>query len=123
MTNCPTCGTPVAEGQRFCGNCGTDVQAASAYRAAAQTPHPGPSSTPAANPFGYPGTYDYTTPAARRPTRLVIALIIAGIAVLCLCCGILLGAAGLYLAGPFNAAPTSTPTPVGLDLLRALFAG
>jgi hypothetical protein len=123
LTNCPTCGAPVAEGQRFCGNCGTDVQAASAYRAAAQPPPPTAPPGPAANPFGYSSAYDYTQPASRRPTTIVIALVLAGIAILCLCCGIILGAAGLYLFGPTNSAPTPTPTPVGLDLLRMLFMG
>jgi zinc ribbon protein len=124
LITCPTCGGPVSENQRFCGNCGTDVQAAMAYRASAQNP---PSATPTpADPggvYGYdPGAYDYTPAARQRPAAAMIWLIVAGVAVVCLCCGLVIGGVASYVFFPTQSAPppTPAPTPEGLNLLMNL---
>lgn len=128
MINCPTCGQPVAENQRFCGNCGTDVQAASGFHG----PTPGGTggtAGPAAQgaAYGYDtGAYDYQSAAPQRPATM-IWLIVAGVAVLCLCCGLAAGGFFGLAIGPgpiilFGApSVTPTPTPEGLNLFFRLF--
>lgn len=52
-TNCPTCSAPVQPGQRFCGTCGSKVEAlASTPVAAAATPVPAATSQPMPAPVG-----------------------------------------------------------------------
>ncbi len=116
--NCPTCGRPVTEGQRFCGNCGTDVQAASSFRtvqnsaATSQPPPPGSTS------YDYDSTADdYTVPATRTPSIAMIALIVAAVAIICLCCGIVLGGLVTYWLFPVREVPAATPTPATLLIL------
>ncbi len=116
LTTCPTCGRPVPESQRFCGNCGTDVQAASAYRAAQASP--AGAQTPGGLPFlGFDqGGFDVA--AVRRPSTLIIALIVAGVAIVCLCCGMVFGAAAMYWLGPVpSSEPVFQPTPESLNQL------
>jgi Yip1 domain/zinc-ribbon domain len=47
--NCPKCGTTIAEGAAFCGNCGANL-AAQASSSGAPNPQPTPPPTPTGNP-------------------------------------------------------------------------
>ncbi len=120
MITCPTCGRPVAENQRFCGNCGTDVQAALAYRAASQNPPVSPAPLPPTAPtYSYdPGSYISAPVIQRRLSPTMVALIILGVGTLCLCCGLVFGGAFVYWFFPTQSlpAPTPTPTPAALNL-------
>lgn len=124
MITCPNCGRPVPEKQRFCGNCGADVEAMLASRAAAQNP---PSVSPTNSPgttYGYdPSYYDYAPSPARRPAAPIIWLIVAGVAILCLCCGLIIGGLFAYAFFPYQSVPSAnpTPTPEGLNLIISLF--
>ncbi len=130
MTNCPTCGRSVAENQRFCGNCGTDVQAAIAYRANVpnaptaprdEIPTPVSTSAPDANTSPYVNTnlyandaraYDLPAPVRRMPVASWV--VIAGVALFCLCCGLVLGTIfGIELPDIFPGImpPPTVPTP------------
>jgi hypothetical protein len=126
LTTCPNCGRPVPENQRFCGNCGTDVQAAIAYRAASQNPPGAPALSPApSSPYGYePGPYNYAPVTPRRFSPAMITVIVLGAATLCLCCGLLIGGFFAYWFFPTQSvtgpATTPTPTPSTLDLFIAL---
>ena len=117
MITCVTCGHANAEGQHFCSNCGNPLPAATttgSYR---------PPAAPAPNPaFGYePPTADYgygpLEGVTRAPNRTALIGLIVGIAVLCLCCGFLLGFSIEFLFGPFTLGgapkPTPEPTPEG----------
>ncbi len=121
-TTCPTCGRPVAENQRFCGNCGTDVQAATAYRSSQASPAGGAGPGAPAPSFGYePGGFDYSLPFGRRPSAWIVGLIVAILALICLCCGFVLGAGAMYWLGPVpSSGATPVPTPEGLNLLLVL---
>jgi hypothetical protein len=48
---------------------------------------------------------------------MVLVLIVAGVALLCLCCGLVLGVAGMYWLGPVPSTPPPPATPAGLLLL------
>ncbi len=124
MITCPTCGRPVPENQRFCGNCGTDVQAAIAYRAASQNPPAPPAPSPSTGGvYSYdPGSYIYAPVIQRRLSPTMVALIVLGVGTLCLCCGLVFGGAFAYWFFPTQsvAAPTPTPTPASLNLFITL---
>jgi hypothetical protein len=88
---------------------------------------PGSSATSAAGGGGYgydSGSFDYGPPAFQRPTMAMMWLIVAGVAVLCLCCGLIVGGVFSYLFFPTQAipAPTEAPTPQGLNLLIRLLS-
>jgi zinc-ribbon domain len=118
LITCPTCGRPVPEGQRFCGNCGTDVQAASSYRAAPTSAPPSQPPGLGANAYGYEtGTYDYAQAGGRRPSTTMLLLIVAAIVLLCSCCAFASGAAAMYWLGPVPTPAVPTPTPQSLLLL------
>ena len=126
MITCPTCGRPVPENQRFCGNCGTDVQAAMGFHAAAQNAANAPA-TPGApiGAYGYdPSSYEYAQTPPQRPASTIIWLIVAGVAVLCLCCGLVIGGVVSYVFFPTQSVPPPfpSPTPEGLNLFRMLFS-
>ena len=122
MVTCPNCGQSVREGQRFCGTCGTDVQAA--LRATA----PVSSTTEDQSvPYAYtqPTTgYGYEAPPAETPLggRMII---IAGALILAICCAFACGLVfgfeiipdllGMGAGGPpATPRPTSAPTPSSL---------
>jgi hypothetical protein len=129
LINCPTCGRPNPETQHFCGNCGTDLQAARSFRApAAQepptpaprvNPPPMPSAPPAAQSapaptqvvfpppaslapaYGYEAqAYDYAPAQPQRLFGLPVFVAVFGIAFVCLCCGFFLATFGWWLYGP-----------------------
>ncbi len=120
---CPTCGRPVPEGQRFCGNCGTDVQAATTFSAsqnqAASSASPA-SPTPAPSPYYDPGAYDYVQTESRPSWGLTIIVVVV-VAIFCCCCGLAFGWLGGYLVGPppnfFPGTPATTPTPTPASLM------
>lgn len=113
MINCPNCGYPVPDNQRFCGNCGTDVKAA----APAPVPTP-PTGAPIGEgqpaPYAYsqPSGYGYEAqPLAETPRpvvgRMIIVLVVLLLAACCaLLCGILIG----FELSPILF-PSSTPVP------------
>ena len=115
MITCPNCGHQVPEGQRFCGNCGFDVQAALSR----QQPNPTQPPPPTYGSF-LPQTYqqydflDAGAPPPRRPPIVPITLLLLGFGLVCLCCGILMGFAIYYLI-----IENPRPSPSGmLDLAR-----
>ncbi len=118
MTTCPNCGTEAPDNYAFCGNCGTDLRPARTIEAelkaaaSAETPPP-PAPTPVSSTGGNAfdtSAYDYATPKGPRRARpIVIWLVLAAIAVVCLCCGVALGATALYWLEPL---PTPVPVPV-----------
>jgi hypothetical protein len=96
-----------------------------AYRAPIQNP-PGAATASAApgGAYGYdPGGYEYAPPAPQRPAMAVIWLIVAGVAIICLCCGLVIGGVISYAFFPTQSVPptTPTPTPEGLNLFIQLF--
>ena len=110
MVNCPTCGHPVPDNQRFCGNCGSDVS-------------PAPPAAPPGAPIGGDQTapYAYTQPAgygyepqslsepARPVNRMIIVIAVLILAACCaLVCGILIGFEASPMLFPNN---TPVPTP------------
>ncbi len=110
MVNCPSCGHSVPSTQRFCGNCGTDVQAA-------MTPRGAPVSDQQQVPYAYsqPSGYGYDPYAepSRAPMRLVLVFgIVALVACCAFACGLLLGFEIIPgLLGINSANPTPRPTP------------
>ncbi len=126
MVNCPNCGHANPTNQRFCGSCGTDIQAALASRGT-------PVSEQQQSPYAYsqPQTYGgyeaYAEPASRGPLRLVIVI---GILLLVACCafacGILIGfelIPGLLGIGGGAATPRPTPrvTPTPQSMLMIFY--
>ena len=112
MITCPNCGQSVRESQRFCGTCGTDVQAAlsaaSPGRAAADEP---------GMPYAYsqPSGYGYENqlpPEQPRGRMFVIAAALI-LAVCCaFACGLVFGFEIIPdLLGIGGAAPATTPRP------------
>jgi hypothetical protein len=82
---------------------------------------------PVADPQPPPDYYGYeenpyqASAGRRRPSTAVLAVIIAAIAIVCLCCGLVLGLfipQVWYWLGPTT--PTVTPTPAGM-LFFALY--
>ncbi len=127
MINCPNCGRPVLEGQKFCGACGADVQAAM---------HPSSGSVPPGEeqmaPYAYAQSAGYgyeTEPPDEKPLGGRM-LVIGGALLLAMCCvfacGLVFGfeiipdvaqfmGFGGGSASPGPKAPT-TPTPTSLLL-------
>ena len=107
MVNCPNCGHPVPDNQRFCGNCGSDVQ-------------PPPVAPPGVSigegqtaPYAYsqPMGYGYEQQPAAEPARpagrMVIVIAVLILAACCaFACGILFG----FELSPMLF-PSSTPAP------------
>ncbi len=130
MVNCPTCGHPVPDKQRFCGNCGADVRATAPV---APTP---PAGTPIGEgqsaPYAYsqPTGYSYESPSyseTPRPVagRMIIVIVVLLLAACCaLMCGILIGfelSPMLFPSSTPGPTPRVTPTREGmLPLLYAL---
>jgi hypothetical protein len=83
---------------------------------------PAASATPSSG-YGYDsGAYDYAPRGLQRPTAAMMWLIVAGVAVVCLCCGLIVGGVFSYLFFPAQTVPvpTAAPTPSGLNLLLQL---
>lgn len=128
MINCPYCGQPVLDGQKFCGSCGKEVQAAVRAIPVANNP---PLSEDQSTPYAYPqpSGYGYEPLPLAQPPVAGRMLVIVGASLLALCCvfacGVLFGfeiipdiAAfmGFGAAGPAGPTPrpTFTPTPSSL---------
>jgi len=113
LINCPTCGHQVADNQRFCGNCGSDVRAAAP---AAPTPPAGaPIGDGQTAPYAYSqtpsyGGYEhqpYTEPPRPVAGRMIVIIAVLLLAACCaFACGILIG----FEASPILF-PNSTPGP------------
>ncbi len=122
MVNCPNCGHANESSQRYCGSCGTDIQAALAS-------HGTPVSDQQQSPYAYsqPSGYGYEpyTEPPRGPTRLFVVI---GVLLLVACCafacGMLIGfelipdlfgiGGGAALPKP---TPRVTPTPQSMMLV------
>ncbi len=123
MINCPNCGQPVPDGQRYCGNCGTDVQAA---RAASAPPTASNEPQPAPYAYPQPSPYDYEMHPSAEPSLagnrvLIVAVLILGVCCAFLC-GIAFGFEGLPSVFGIGSAPAPRPTltPSSLKLLQDL---
>ncbi len=117
---CPTCGRPVVEGQRFCGNCGADVQAITSLRPVQRQTNPPPPPHGAADAnYDYEDSgYDYMAATRRGLSAPLIWLIVVAVAVVCLCCGLVIGGTAVYWLFPVREIPAApTPTPEALRLL------
>ena len=129
MITCPNCGSPVRESQQFCGNCGTDVQAALAASPAPATAGEEAQSSPYAyseSSAGFGG--DYQQPLRPANTRLIII----GVAIVVLACCMF--ACGLAFGFEFipdmlgigsgaGPKPSPTSTPAGwLPIIRFLIS-
>jgi hypothetical protein len=127
LINCPYCGQPVLEGQRFCGSCGKEVPAPVQATPVANNPPPGEEhSTPYA--YSQPSGYGYEPLPSQSPFagRMIIIIGAVILAVCCaFACGLLFGFeivpdiaafAGFSGAGPTGPTPrpTFTPTPSSL---------
>ena len=120
MVTCPNCGHSVADSQRFCGNCGTDVEAA-----LAAAPHGGaigegqPAPYAYSQPSGY--GYEYQPPPEPAPTGRYI--IIGAVLIIALCCafscGLLFGFEIIpdLFGGAAGATPVPKPSPTPQSLL------
>ncbi len=119
MINCPYCGQPVLEGQKFCGSCGKDVQAAVRASPVANNPPPGEEQ---ATPYAYPQPSGYgyePLPPVQPPVagRTIITIAAVLLALCCVfSCGILLGfeiiPTTLEFMGLRGAAAGPTPRPI-----------
>jgi len=108
LVNCPNCDHPVPDNQRFCGNCGADVRAAS------------PAATPGAPigegqsaPYAYsqPSGYGYEPQPAAEPARPAGRIIvIIAVLVLAACCAFMCGTLFGFELSPMLF-PSSTPAP------------
>ncbi len=134
MINCPYCGQPVLEGQRFCGSCGKDVQ--SALRASPVVNNP-PVGEEHSTPYAYsqPSGYGYEHQPPAEPPAAGRMIIIVGAVLLAVCCafacGLLFGFEIIPDIGQFmglggapgaTPRPTFTPTPSSLlPIIHYLF--
>lgn len=109
MVNCPNCGHANESTQRFCGSCGTDIQAALASRGTPvsnQQPSPYAYSQPA--PYGYE---PYTEPS-RGPMRLILVIgVILLVACCAFACGLLIGFELIPTLLGVSGTPVPKPTP------------
>ncbi len=128
MVTCPNCGHVNREGQRFCGSCGTDLQAALASTAPAN-----PIGEDQGTPYAYsqsPGStpgygYEYPPAEPSSNSRLIILGVALVIAACCIfACGLTFGfeiIPDLLGIGGGAAAPRPTPTPTPTSLLPILY--
>ena len=90
MVTCPNCGHSNPTTQKFCGNCGTDIQAALAALAA-----PVSDQQPAPYAYSQPTGYGYEPYVEPQKSMLPRLILIGGIVIIALCCalacGLLLG--------------------------------
>ena len=125
MVNCPTCGHPVPDNHRFCGNCGSDVGAAPPA-APPGAPIGGDQTAPYA--YSQPTGYGYEPqPAAEAPrpaSRMVIIIAVLILAACCaFACGILIGfEVSPMLPGGGAPAPTPRVSPTRENLLPIMYA-
>ncbi|MBI5034826.1 MAG: zinc ribbon domain-containing protein [Chloroflexi bacterium] len=121
MVNCPNCGHAVPSTQRFCGNCGNDLQA-SAVSQGIPVSEQQPAPYAYSQPSGY-GYEAYPSEAPRSPAPRMI--LIGGVVVIALCCafscGLLLGFELipdlLGIGGATAPKPTPRPTVTPQSLL------
>ncbi len=148
MVTCPSCGRPVPEGQKFCGSCGTDVQAA--LRAQPSAPPSEEQGSPYAyqqtggysqsGGYGQTGGYGYESQYESEPppqgNRMIV---IAGAIILAVCCAFAcglvfgfeiipdvaqaLGFGGAAAGGTPVPTPRFTPTPSSLLPIIHYFIG
>ena len=119
-TTCPNCGHVNPASQRFCGNCGTDVQAAA--------PHGTPISEQQSAPYAYsaPSAYGYDQPydePSKKPMRLILIGVVVVFALCCaFACGLLLGFEIIPTMLGVGATPKPTPkvTPTPQSMLMIL---
>lgn len=86
--HCPTCGSPLNEGDAFCGSCGAPVGAAQSAQAQPTQPMPQPQPTqpaqqptqvmPQAQPYATPQPAAAAPPVPGRKTGLIITLSVVG---------------------------------------------
>lgn len=122
MVICPNCGHSVADSQRFCGNCGADVQAALAHAAPRGTPIS--DNEPAPYAYAQPMYGQEYQPVESGPKtgRFILIGAIALIAMCCVfACGLALGFEIipdlLGIGGASGVVPSpvkATPTPQSL---------
>lgn len=113
MPICPNCGQSVREGQKYCGACGANVEAARPQPASAP---PGPQQE---FPYAYPPSAYASEPAAPESPPPGRILIVAAIGLVAVCCALAIGIViGLelscYLPGNSCGAPASKPPPVSM---------
>ena len=117
MVNCPNCGHTVPSGQRFCGNCGNDVQASAVPPSApVSEQQPVPYAYSQAANYGYePFSSDAPNP---NKTRTVLLLAIAAV-LIAICCACLVGVVigdslpDILKTLGFGRTPTPTAPPRG----------
>ena len=125
MVNCPNCGHTVPSSQRFCGNCGADVQASTVPQGvpvSEQQPAPYAYSQPAG--YGY-DPYPTQAPRSGAPRLILIGAVVVMALCCALACGILLGfelIPDLLGIGGGAAVPKPTPrfTPTPQSMLFML---
>lgn len=126
MITCPNCGQSVREGQRFCGACGTDVQAA--VQASAPTTYSEDQGMPYAYNASTPSLGYEAPPESPATGRIVI---IAAALILAICCAFACGIVFgfelipdiLGLGGAAGPKPTVTPTPSSMLPILHLLIG
>lgn len=74
---CANCGSPMVEGQSFCGKCGAKVGAQAAPPPAAATPPPASAAPPPATPTAPPGV----APAAKKAGSPVLKIVLIVVAI------------------------------------------
>ncbi len=118
MITCPNCGHSVADTQRFCGNCGTDVQALAVVSRGAPVGEEQAAPYAYSQPTGY--GYEYQPPAAAAPAARYILIGAALLLALCCAfsCGLLFGfeiiPTALGLGAVNTPVPKPSPTPQSL---------
>lgn len=130
MINCPNCGHAVPSSQRFCGNCGADVQTAPV------APQGVPIAEQQAAPYAYsqPSGYDYGAYPVEAPrSGAPRILLIGGVVIIALCCafacGLLLGfelipdILGIGGGAAVKPTPRFTPTPQSMLFILQYLIG
>lgn len=117
MITCPSCGQKVSEGQRFCGWCGTDVQAVPRPPQVAAAAHSTEEQPDIQYAYNEPSGYGYDMPPmseGQRTPRMVVLIVALLLAVACaFCCGLIFGFEIIPdILGLGSAAPATKTTPV-----------
>ncbi len=122
MVTCPNCGHQNPSSQRFCGSCGTDVQAPAAPHGASIAESDA-AQYAYTQPAGYGLDQSYAEPS-RGNNRMVIIGAVLLLAICCaFACGLLIGfelipdMLGIGSAAAPKPTPRFTPTPQSLLLI------
>ena len=132
MITCPNCGTPVRDDTKFCGNCGTDVQAAlaeqeqamaaqaaAAYQQQAQVQPIQQYPLQTTNYGGYGYTREERSPMQGR--LLIAAVLVVAVACAFLCGCLFGGFIEGYVLTPQPTPPVrATPTRQTFEFINAL---